>query len=488
MSLKSFGQNAAIYSIGTIALRFTSFLLIPLYTQYLTKGEFGLLQTLLFTIQIIITFNDVGMRTALMRFFSNYEKGNKVAELLGSSFLLNIATGLFFLGIAYFIPDSSIATFFSTETIPHLVFFTVLVGVMQTLSLTVLSYFRARNEGLKYMYVSFATAFVLISSTFLTLSVFNLGIMGVLYAQAFTFSFMWLIVLGIIIYNNGLTIKYSTFTQLLKFGFPLIFAMSGDLIINTSGNYFLGHFRTLEEVGAFSLAYKLASISIMVLIGPFQMAYEPYIFSNQNQPNLSKTIASIVTYITLIYVFISFTIIFVFKDLINLIGGSEYKDSYYLIFWMLPGIGFTALNYVGQSLIHMENKTKSTGLIIFISTIISFILSYFLTKTYGVYGLIFAINFYIVGSAIALFYFGYKEYPVKLEYKRLFVLSIIGIFLFIMVYILSFSSNYLYYSVSTIVPILILILLYKSRFFTNEEKNDFLELINNVKNKIPLFN
>ncbi|MCP5064833.1 MAG: polysaccharide biosynthesis protein [Ignavibacteriae bacterium] len=473
MSLKSFGQNAAIYSIGTIALRFTSFLLIPLYTQYLTKSEFGLLQTLLFTIQIIITFNDVGMRTALMRFFSDYEKENNISELLFSSFTLNIFAGILFLIVAAFIPDSSIAIFFNTETIPNLVFLTVLVGVTQTLSITVLSYFRARNEGLKFMFISFGTAILLISSITVALVIYDLGIIGVLYAQAFTFLIVWLAVLLFILFKHGFKINFSTFSKLLKFGFPLIFAMSGDLIVNTSGNYFLGHFRTLEEVGAFALAYKIASISIMVLIGPFQMAYEPYIFSNQDKNDLSETIAKIVTYISLIYVIISYGIIFIFKDLIDLIGQSQYNDSYLLIFLMLPGIGFTVLNYVGQSLIHMNSKTKSTGLIIFVSTAISLVLSYFLTNLYGVYGLIFAINFYIVGSSIALFYFGYKEYPVKLEYKRLFIISLIGIVLFIVVYLLSFESNYLYYSISIFLPIVILFLLYKSNYFTSEEKAVF---------------
>jgi len=488
MSLKSFGQNAAIYSIGTIALRFTSFLLIPLYTQYLTKGEFGLLQTLLFTIQIIITFNDVGMRTAVMRFFSDYEKENNISELLFSSFGVNIFVGILFLISAAFIPDSSISALFNTETIPNIIFFTVLVGVTQTLSITVLSYFRARNEGLKFMFISFGTAILLITSITIALVVYDLGIIGVLYAQAFTFLIMWLAVLFFILLKHGLKFRLATFNKLFLFGFPLIFAMSGDLIINTSGNYFLGHFRSLEEVGAFALAYKIASISIMILIGPFQMAFEPYIFSNQDKDDLSNTIAKIVTYVTLIYVIISYGIIFVFKDLIDIIGQSLYNDSYVLIFLMLPGIGFTVLNYVGQSLIHMNNKTKSTGLIIFVSTFISLALSYFLTNLYGVYGLIFVINFYITGSSIALFYFGNKEYPVKLEYGRLFIISLIGIILFIIVYVLSFENNYIYYSISLLLPSLILFLLYKSKFFTNEEKIKFTNLINNIKTKISILN
>ncbi len=483
MNIKSFGKNAAIYSIGTIALRFTSFLLIPLYTRYLTQEEFGLLQTLLFTIQIIITFNDVGMRSALMRFFTKFEKQNKIGELLGSSFIIILFAGSFFLLISLIIPDKTIAEFFHTKVISNLIVLTVLVGVTQTLNLNILSYFRARNEGLFYMYVSFGTAILLIISIALALVVFNLGIIGVLYAQAFTFGLSWLAVLFFILSKHGLRIKISTLSMLFKFGFPLIFAMSGDLILYTSGNYFLGHFGNLEEVALFALALKIAQISIMVLIGPFQMAYEPFVFSHQDDADIAETISKIVTYVTFAFIILSFGILYLFRDLIYLIGEKEYYASYYLIFLILPGMGFTLLNYVGQSLLHMNNKTQVTGKIVFISTIVSLVITFFATKYFGVYGLIFGINFYLIASAVALFYFGYREFKVKLEYSRLFIISLTGLFLFIAIYILSFYSRIIYYPALLLLSVSILFMLYKSSFFTNDEKEQFWNVINNIKSK-----
>ena len=483
MNIKSFGKNAAIYSIGTIALRFTSFLLIPLYTHYLTQEEFGLLQTLLFTIQIIITFNDVGMRSALMRFFTTYDNNNKTGELLGSSFFIILFTGILFLIISLIIPDKTIADFFHIKVISKIIFYTVLVGVTQTLSLNILSYFRARNEGLYYMYISFGTAILLIASISIALIFFDLGIMGVLYAQAFTFAISWLAVLLFILFKHGLTIRISTLKTLFKFGFPLIFAMSGDLILYTSGNYFLGHFTNLEQVGLFALALKIAQISIMVLIGPFQMAYEPFVFSHQDDKDIAITISKIVTYVTIVFIIVSYGILYVFRDMIYLIGDKQYYPAYYLIFLILPGMGFTLLNYVGQSLLHMNNKTQITGKIVLVSTIISLIVTFFLTKYFGIYGLIFGINFYLIGSSVALFYFGYKEFSVNLEYGKLLIISIIGFFLFIIIYFLSFYSRIIYYTILALLPIIVLLLLYKSKFFTDDEKEKLWSSIITIKKK-----
>lgn len=484
MSIKSFGKNAAIYSIGTIALRFTSFLLIPLYTHYLTQEEFGLLQTLLFTIQIIITFNDVGMRSALMRFFANFDKDDKLGELLGSSLIITIFTGLIFLSSTLIIPDKTISNFFHIKAIPHVIFYTVLVGITQNLSLNIVSYFRARNEGFHVMLISFGTAILLIASISVSLIIFNLGIIGVLYAQTFTFAISWLAVLFYILSKHKFSIKPTTVTTLFKFGFPLIFAMSGDLIVNTAGNYLLGHFSSLEKVALFALAYKISQITTMILIGPFQMAYEPYVFGNQNNTDIARTISKIVTYVTIAFVIVSYGILFLFRDLIYLVGNNEnYFSSYYLIFLMLPGMGFTLITYIGQSLLHMNNKTQTTGKIVLVSTILTLIISYFTTKYFDIYGLIFSINFFLIGSALLLFYFGNKEFPIKLEYKRILFISLIGIFLFIAVYVLSFYSRIIYYPTLTILPIILLLLLYKSKFFADDEKEKLWEAVNNLKSK-----
>ena len=484
MSLKSVSKNTVIYSLGTLALRFTTFLLIPLYTHYLTKAEFGLLQTLLFTVQIIITINDVGMRSALMRFFAEYEVKNKISELLGSSTLINVFIGIAFLLIAIIIPDSFLFNLFDIEIIPNLLLFTVLVGVSQTLSLNILSYFRAKDQGIVYMIISLTTSIILILTTYLFLVTFNFGIIGVLWAQSISFITMWLIVLAWIIYKHGLQIKSRTIILLYNFGFPLIFAMSGDLVINTSGNYLLGYFNNFEEVAIFSLAYKIAAISIMVLIGPFQMAYEPFIFREKNNEKVKKIISSIATYISLAYLIVSVGILLIFKDLINVIGTSEYADAYHLLFLLLPGIGATIFNYIGQSLLHFNNKTKVTGSIVLFSTVISMVMLYFLVKFYGTIGLIASLNFYLIISSFLLLYFGIREVKIILEIKRLTIIALIGLGLFVSIYYLSYFNSIVFYFVSLFLLFITLFILYLSNFFMENEKIQFQKIIHEIIAKV----
>jgi O-antigen/teichoic acid export membrane protein len=307
-----------------------------------------------------------------------------------------------------------------------------------------------------------------------------MGIAGVLIAQSISFALMWLSVLIWIIYKNGLTISSRTVRILFKFGFPLIFAMSGDLIINTSGNYLLGYFNNLEEVALFSLAYKIAAISIMILIGPFQMAYEPFIFRHKENEDIDKLIAKISTYVLFAYIFVCVGILVLFKDLIRLIGHNEYNDAYYLLFLLLPGIGLTIFNYIGQSLLHFKNKTNLTGIIVLFSTLISLLFSYFLIKYQGTIGLIISLNFYLFISSFLLLFYGMKEVKIKLELKRLLIISFIGLGLFIAIYYLSFTNGVIFYPISLLLFSGSLIFLYLSSFFDFEEKEKFRILMKKV--------
>jgi O-antigen/teichoic acid export membrane protein len=100
MNLKLFGKNALIYAIGTICLRAASFLLIPLYTRFLSVSDYGLLVTLLMTIQIMVFFIDWGTGKGFTRFAAEYESKNLIGHLLSSTILIIIVGGSIVTGLS----------------------------------------------------------------------------------------------------------------------------------------------------------------------------------------------------------------------------------------------------------------------------------------------------------------------------------------------------------------------------------------------------
>ena len=162
MNLNIFGQNTVIYSVGTICLRAASFLLIPLYIHTLSMSDYGLLVTLLLSIQIMTTVMGIGTRIALIRFTTEYQQKHMLGHLLSASILINIAGAIFIslLSILFLQPLFKIVL--HTDHVFEFLILACGSAFAQSLCFLVMSYYRAINDGMRFMIYSVVTAILLI--------------------------------------------------------------------------------------------------------------------------------------------------------------------------------------------------------------------------------------------------------------------------------------------------------------------------------------
>jgi O-antigen/teichoic acid export membrane protein len=470
MSLKNLTKDTLIYSVGTIIIRVSAFILIPFYTHSLSVSDYGLLSALLLTSQIIIPIVDFGVVSSLMRFMKEFDESNSEGDLLGSSILINLFAGFFIIVISGITLGPIFKAFLQIEDVFVYAILVSTASVMQSLCVNTISYFRARNQGLKFTIFSVAVAIIVSALTILFVVKFGLGIKGVFESQIIGYFLLWVIPLKVISGKVKYEVSKKTLIKLIKFGFPLIFARSGDLIKSTIAIYMLTYFVGLEQVGIFSLATKLTMIVQVILILPFQLSYEPYIYSNIGDPHLSRRISKITTYLLVAFVVVSFSLVFVFRGLMGIIAPPAYFSAYYLIFLLMPAQVFRGFTYISQSLLLIKEKSNLTGIVSVVSTVLSIILSYFCIKYYGIMGNIFAINIYWLGLGLALFILGQREIHVKIETVRLIILGLINLLSLVGVYLLADSPAIVFYSILPLSFIMILWMLYILKFFDSEEK------------------
>ncbi|MGE5350834.1 MAG: lipopolysaccharide biosynthesis protein [Acidobacteriota bacterium] len=470
MNLKIFGKNAIVYSVGTVVLRASSFLLIPLYTHFLSLSDYGLLSTLLLTIQILVTIVDFGIRSGMMRFMAKYEEENRLKEFLGSALAINIMGGLLTTLVTIYLFSPILRGILHSGDISNYIMLTCLTAVVQSLCINIISYYRAKNQGLAFMIINLAASLLLIAGSLLFLVKLHMGIQGILISQILTYGIIWIVVTAVIFAKHGLSVSPKLFFQLLKFGFPLIFAMAGNLLMNTSAVYFLGFFTNLEQVAIYSLAFKIASIAEMVVILPFQMAYEPFVFANLHNPDIKSTISKLTTYLLLTFTVVGFLIVFVFRGLIHIIAPPEYHDAYLFIFLLLPGIAAQGLHYVGQSLLHVQNKTHVTGAIVFSLSLLSVGLNYIFIRLYGIMGLVAVFNFIMFAIAVMLLFQGSKTFTMRLEFRRVLMVSLAFIILLVNAFTFRNISSYFYYPFVLCVLLATGLMLYLGKFLKKNEK------------------
>lgn len=478
------GKNAIIFAVGNICLRLSSFFLIPLYTHSLSIKEFGLLSVILITIQFMLVVMGLGSRTGMMRFVVEYEENGNLSQLIGTSILINILGGLMVTVTSLIFLQRFFAFILHTEEVLQLLTLCCGSAMSQSLYLHLVSFFRSKNQSLKFVYVNMSATIILLFMTLFFTVVLNSGIIGVLAAQIITYGILSVVTSLGIISRIGFRISFSVFSSLLRFGLPIVLVMSGDLVTDASAIYVLSYSSGLENLASFYLGYKIAQLVLITYILPFYLAYEPFVYSNVNKYGLGLKISRLLTYLCIGFAFVVLLSELLARPLLYLLAPPEYKSAYPFIFVMLPGILFRGVYYVGESLLNIVKRTYITAAIVSFFTLVSLGLNYWLIPIYGSYGAVFVFNFTLISTALTVMVFGLKVYPIPLEVRRL-QLSGILVVLYLCLPLFFYSAPaYVLIGVILFSAILGMSILFYVRFFDEKEGLLAIDLLRRMRFRI----
>ncbi len=442
MKYKLFLKNSVIYSISNVILRFTAFLLIPIYVNYLSSEEYGLLSTILITIEFLAITMKLGMREAQIRFFEEFQEKTQIGTLLTSSTFVSILGGFFFSAICLFILPSFFQKIFHVDQADQFIMLACLAAFFQMLFEHFTAFFRAKNDALSFIITNIVAAVLIVSANGIIFLWFHYDVTSPLIAHVLAHGVVFLIVSVNLFIRYGIRISKKLTFRLLRFGLPLIFSAAGQRIFYPTAAYMLSFYSGLTDVAIFALGTKFASILGMVLILPFQMAFQPFLFINLHNDGIQVAVSKFLTYFIYTIVLLSITVIIGTKVILPFIAPPEYFDAISVVILSLPATGFLSLVIFGEALVNITYKTHATGMIIGFSGLLGVMLNYLLIPIWGWYGAIISLNISAIFTGITMLYYGIICYPIRLEWKQI-TFSICTLVLFIVSSFLFRSENIL---------------------------------------------
>ena len=91
-------SNSAIFAIGDLGSRVISFLLLPLYTYYLTTEQYGVTDLILTTVNLLLPVVFLSIQNAVLRFIM--DKSEKTDEIVSNTSIIAIG-GIVLLILSY---------------------------------------------------------------------------------------------------------------------------------------------------------------------------------------------------------------------------------------------------------------------------------------------------------------------------------------------------------------------------------------------------
>ena len=179
---KSFLSHAAIYGFGTLLLQLSGLILLPIYVNYLSPAEFGILDIIdRIGMILLIGLMANGFRMATLTFFRQAEtdeEREKVAITVSTALFGTIFVGLVLAAI--FTP--SLSGWLGIDD-QWLMLFGIATGLTESILIIPMALMQARLQSTRFVYVSMTMFVVRLVSLLVMVVGFGWGLWGILAAR-----------------------------------------------------------------------------------------------------------------------------------------------------------------------------------------------------------------------------------------------------------------------------------------------------------------
>lgn len=465
-------KHSGVYSIGNILSKAIGVVLIPLYTKFLTVGQFGIYAIFEVTIQLSAGILHFGLSEALFKWLSKENINYKKSNILFTSII-------FILLISFFI---IIPVFFLNEKLSQIVFnnslykgsFLVtsfLIGA-RLINNHMLSYIRFKEKSIFFVAATTSQFLIQLISTIYFIVYLRLGILGILLGRLSGEIILLIVQLPYILKNIDFGFKYKELKEMLKFGIPLAFSGLSGRILHIGDRYILGLLTNMSIVGMYSLGYKFANLLFTLFGSSFNKAYIPLAWKKYKKPNAKRFYSKTLTYYTFLLLWMALFISIFSKGIIHLFASrASYWDAYKIIPIILLAKVVRSQFAVIKMPLLFKNQTGKIAYIITSAAALNVGLNFILIPDFSMMGAAFAtlISFLVIPSTAYLL--AKRYYAINYAWKRILILFAVA-FSF---YFTSIIFNIFPLTFRIIVKFMLILffplLLYVINFYSDMEKS-----------------
>lgn len=479
--IKRLTKETSIYGTSIVLGRFLNFLLMPLYSNYLSETQVAFIVYIYSAIAFINIAYSFGMETSFFRFIQkddiNEENDKNHEKSIFSNTYFTIIAFSILNSIIIFSLSNEIAASMSEYSISSsLIKFASFIPVLDALVLIPFAYLRSTRQAKKFALLRFIAIFINVLANLFFITQTNFGVYGVIYANIISSGIAFAIFIPLIFRQLILRINWKLIGQMFAFGLPTLPASLAAIALQVAGRQIMEYLGTTQDLALFGMNYRLG-IPMMIFVSMFEYAWKPFYLNHYRDADAKELFAKVFTYFTLASMFLILLWTFAIDYIVRMpfIGGTFVNEFYWVGLPIIPIIlwayyfngAFT--NFNAGFLI--EKKTKYLPLIVGIAAVVNITLNILTIPKFKIYGAAWATFLSYFVEAAVIYYFTLKVYPIKYEWKRVFkVLFLTSTILIIDRFLVSFNiSLYLLAFVRLILIISFVFSLIKFRIISKSE-------------------
>ena len=417
------GKHMLIYGVGSALQSLLGFLLLPLYTNYLSTEEFGIYSFVTIIGSLSSVLFTIGLPSALNRFY--FEKETETARNHVFSLLVlgTAATIIVQIVIAFALSSWLSTVILDTPIYKWAVFMSMVSSALLMFLNLIFSYLRIHRRSVLFITCNLTLFVVNVFINYFALSALHWGVTapfaGLLICNSAVLVFL-------LIYLRKHFVFYFNWAELAYYGrFSFIITISGLLYyaFEWIDRFFIKEYMSLAEAGVYSLGYRIGMLIQVGLIIPFSMIWAPVRMQYSKDADTQHFFSLVTSYYSVVgLAAVAVTALFSHEILVLIAQKPEYWAAAGVVPLIMLAHFFFGYQNILDFGIYSQNKQGFYILIYSLSLLTNILLNILFIPRFGYIAAAYSkLASYIVHITM-IKVISDKHFTIPLEYRRLMLL------------------------------------------------------------------
>lgn len=417
-------KNSSLYFVTDVLVKVSQFLLLPLYTRYISPEEFGNIYLLIAVGNFLTIAVSLSLHGSISRFYFNCNSTDEVKEMYTSILKFIMIFSTFIYAVLLFFGDK-IFYFIKLDFFPY-IFLTLISSYLTIFYNLISSLLVAKQQAKKLSLITILSSSLgTIFTLFLVLNIEDKILAYIISIFLVSFSNFVLF----LFFSRKLTLKFSSvrFKKIyLNYSLSRMPIDLSSITVSFADRFMLYDMKGEKDSGIYSISYKIGQV-IQLIFMAINKAYVPILFEKfSDESKLDrKQIGKDSTTIIGLYFYVTIVGILFAKETAYILG-SSYEDSFFVIVLILLSYLFLGFKLIFQP--PMDFNTKYVGvksLIWVLTSLLNISLNIILIPKYSIFGAAIAsfLSYFIM--LVPIIYYSNKAVKIFYESKKIFLMMVL---------------------------------------------------------------
>lgn len=375
---KRLAGDTLLFAIGNLGSKLILFLLVPLYTNYLTKAEYGTAELIYTASNLIMPVTSMVIFDAVLRFMLDKNVDRK-------SVILN--AGIVFIGgsLVALLLAPLVGLYPSLSEWKWFVSAYIITYMANQITMT---YIKAKEKTKLYVVLGLSQTLLLALLNIFLLVFCRLKIYG--YVLANIFAQTTIIIAGLVIGGILKDLKTARFDkklffEMLAFSSPLIINNISWWVVQSSDKLMVEIFLDSAALGIYTAASKIPAL-INVVSSFFSQSWGISSVKEYDSTKDTSFYSNVFSLFSFAVFFFCACLLVIIKPFMGVYVGADFYEAWKYVPWLLIAASFSAISSYFGAIYGALKKSVNVMLSTLLSASINIIFNFLLIPRFGIMG------------------------------------------------------------------------------------------------------